>query len=324
MGCYVYFFDFQGNLLWQKNFESSNSTEIIKYAPTEISNNGSAIVITKALSGILINMVFDHSGNLLFEKPTNNIVWFRLKPTPDGEYFYEKQSAVECRVNGFYIYDRTGKEIELTGYNFEQERFIRPVFINDNIVVIYMEDKISFFDFNKGNFDLISEYDLNTYHSFREAFQDEVIYNQEYVLVSDIKSLAISLLFDYNGNFIRQCPVHQTVAFINSDELLLRRYSKRNPYLKRLNIMSNQIIDYEYSLLNREHYSEIIELNDNLIISYKFWFAKENPISSLVVDKESLLKVSGLNELTISTNKSVIFISLEDNKCSVTFGYIEE
>ena len=320
----VHFFDFKGKPIWKKFFNKTSTIgRVLRYTPTSISNDGSTIVIHKGKYERVINMVYNHSGKLLFEKQADNRAWYRMIPTPAGEYFYEKQGATEGRVNGFYIYDRTGKEIELTGYNFEQERFIRSIFINDNKVVMYMEYKFCFFDFNAGKFNLISEYSLNTYHDFRPYFQEDVFIGNNYVLIGTTKMSSLALLFDIKGNFIRELPLFSSATFINSDEVLISKPTFKNNYIKHINLKNNKILNNQL-MQNKEYYGDTIELENELLVSRIQWDAFENDIKTFIFSKETMHKISGLEELIIPTNKNIMFFSLDDNKCSVTFGYIEE
>ena len=158
---------------------------------------------------------------------------------------------------------------------------------------------------------------------FFDCFQEDVFISNNYVLIGATKSSSLAILFDYNGNFIREIPAFSSATFINSDEVLISTPSSKNKLTKHLNLKDNKILNNQ-PMQNREYYEEIMELDDILIISRKFWDAQENLISSFIFDKESMCKISGLEELIIPTDKNIMFLSLDDNKCSVTFGYIEE
>jgi len=319
--CNVYFLAANGEQIWQKSFDSSYTKgRILNYTPVEISDDGSAIVIHKGIYERVINLVYDHSGNLLFEKPADNQYWYRLIPTPDGKYFYEKQSAIECRINGFYMYDKTGEEIEITGYDFSEEKWIRPVFINENKVVMYMEDKICFFNFNSGHFNLISEFDLDKMHSFREYFQEDVLFSEKYVIISNQNSLeAQAFLFNNDGEFVREFIPYDTAVMINPDMILVRLNHSNQKYMKIININENKIL-HDNPIKFREYYKQCIELNEVLLVSRIFWEAQDNRISSFIFDEESMQKVSGIEEIAICTDENCIFLTIKDDNCSVIIG----
>jgi len=323
-GYFIYFMDFTGRLIWQNKFEHLNSSGMrVKFNFVKISNNGSVIVVTKS-EFTMINMVYDNSGKFLFEKSGDNSVSFSLKPTPDGEYLYEEMYSTECRIDGFYIYDKTGEEIEITGYDFSEDKWIRPVFINENKVVMYMEDKICFFNFNFGHFNLISEFELDQMHSFREAFQEDVLFSEKYVIISNQNSsMAQAYLFNNHGEFIREFFPYDTAIMIDPDRILIRSNHADQKYLKIININENKVT-HDLPIKFREYYEQSIELDEVLLVSRPLWDAQQNRISSFIFDKENLQKISGINEICISTDKKVIFLLMNDDICVVKIGEVQK
>ena len=160
-------------------------------------------------------------------------------------------------------------------------------------------------------------------HAFREAFQEDVLFNNKYILITDTKSITQSYLFDYEGIFLRNFPVYETATFINSNEILIRLVSYNNSYMKHIDIGDNKIL-HDFPIENHEYYREIIELNDILLVSRTLWNAQENLISSFIFDKESFVKVAGLKEIFSRTNKNIMFLSFESNNCSISIGEVQK
>ena len=207
----VYYFNKESNLKWEKEF-FGKGYEI----NCLISDNGTAIVITSYISEFTTNTVLDNLGNILFKKKLKAI---ELKPSPDGKFFFEKISMLSNRKKGIYIYDRKGKTIQLSGFDFKDEKNIRLEFLNNKQIISYMDTKFVFFKFDEGYLEQKWSYDLSEKQDFDEFFQKSVVYSSEYIIIKGMIANSNSFVFDYFGNLEYKDKSYQSASFINNKAL---------------------------------------------------------------------------------------------------------
>ncbi|PID29063.1 MAG: hypothetical protein CSB55_03055 [Candidatus Cloacimonadota bacterium] len=300
----VYLYDKKGNLKWEKNYEFCNM--LVK---CQISDNGSASVITK-YGEMNTNVVFDENGNIMFEEMKFALY---LKPSPDGQYFYFISYIKEGPGEGIFIYDRSGKKLTVTGYDFAKERRIKPVFLYHNKVIVYMDSKIVFFDFVDGKFNLLSEYELGHNYSFNPNFQQMTFFNDKYIMISKYNVSSPSFLFDYNGNLIKEYPGYKAADFINEDEIIIGAHSRDKSYIKRINLSNNKAINYNYPFKGGIYLMSVADFDDYIIISRNSILTPKKDLTSAVFDKKSGRTVFGIQESIKCSSQNIVFLKQEEN-----------
>ena len=249
----LYLFDNMGNLKWERNFPK------IGYETTcSISDNGGYIVVRNYILERANNIVIDKYGNILFEKKLKDI---NLIPTPDGQYFYEEIGMMSNRKKGIHVYNRNGKKINISGFDFSTERNIRLFFLNDSQLISYMDTKFVFFDFKRGNFTKIWQYELDKEQWLDDFFQKGVKFTKKYIAISSISYGAKSYIFDYYGKLIYHDNFYQSLAFLNSKEILMGRRAVDNTVLRKLNINKLRYTDYNY-LFKTNYFHKVLSIGE--------------------------------------------------------------
>jgi hypothetical protein len=266
----VYFFDMNGILKWKREF-TGKGYEI----NCLISYNGKAIVIVNYISGFAKNTVLDNLGNLLFEKKLKNL---KLKPTPNGQYFYEEVGMVTYKKQCSYLYNRFGNEIELTGFDFANEEDIRFLFLSDTQVISYLKNKLIFFEFNDGNMKRIWQYNLETYHPFDDFFHKSIKFTNKYIAVFSHTPEGLSYIFDYDGKLIYTDQFYQAFDFINSEQIIAGRRFIDDTKLRKLNIDTLEFTDYNY-LFGANYFQNIICTRGSTLFCFNYFLDfKDNGI----------------------------------------------
>jgi DNA-binding beta-propeller fold protein YncE len=256
----VYFFDSIGDLIWDKEFDTIGHTLTCR-----ISDDGSYIVVTNYLS-ITKNIVLDNLGNILFEKQLNDI---ELVPTPDGNYFYEKVGGMSDREKGLFIYDLSGNEIKISGFDFSDKKNIRIKFINSSRIMSYMQNKIILLHFDNGFFKKIWEHELQRYHPFDDYFYSKVKSNINCIAVISHTPEGLSYIFDWDGKIVYQDNFYQSFDFINEEEIIFGRRFKKNTLLRKLNTITSDYEDYDYPF-NINYFNNIYEVNNYLLFHFDY------------------------------------------------------
>jgi len=211
----------------------------------EISDNGSAIVITNYAKENGINFVFDREGNKLFEKKLKDI---QLKPTPNGQFFFEEIGQMANRNNGLYIYNRSGELIPLSGFNFKSQKHIRLKFINNEEFFVYMNNELAFFNFKDGFISQKWSYQLAEGDNLYDHFKNHVQFNDKYILISTIYltkegSYLESTIFSLNGKVVFTDSIFYNVArFIDTDKIVAFSRTNKGTFLKFVDLLNNTTI----------------------------------------------------------------------------------
>jgi len=211
----------------------------------EISDNGSAIVITNYAKENGINFVFDREGNKLFEKKLKDI---QLKPTPNGQFFFEEIGQMANRNNGLYIYNRSGESIPLSGFNFKSQKHIRLKFINNEEFFVYMNNELAFFNFKDGFISQKWSYQLAEGDNLYDHFKNHVQFNDKYILISTIYltkegSYLESTIFSLNGKVVFTDSIFYNVArFIDTDKIVAFSRTNKGTFLKFVDLLNNTTI----------------------------------------------------------------------------------
>ena len=245
----VYYFDKVGNLQWEKDF-LGKGYEI----NCRISENGTAIVITNYISEFATNTVLDNSGNFLFERKLKSI---KLKPIPNGQFFYEEIGMMANREKGVYLYDRSGNEIELTGFDFTNEEDIRLEFLNNGQIISYMDTKLVFFKFHEGHFQQIWDYVLSEKQDLDDFFHKSLKYTSEYILIQGMIAKSNSFIFNYEGNLEYEDMSFQSASFINNSNVLLARREVDDVFIKILNLESFDFSKFQYPFNMYQDFSKV-------------------------------------------------------------------
>lgn len=296
---FVYFFNMNGTFKWKKEF-TGKGYEI----NCSISDNGTAIVITNYISEFATNTVLDYLGNILFEKRIKSI---ELKPIPNGNFFYEKIGMMANREKGVYLYDRFGNEIELTGFDFNNEEDIRLEFLNNKQIISYMDTKFVFFKFNEGHFEQIWNYDLSKKQDLDDFFQKSLKYTSEYILIQGMIANSNSFVFNYVGYLEHEDKSFQSANFINNSNVLLARRELGNAFIKILNLKNNDFSKFQYPFNLYQDFSKVSVFDSKYYVNL-IGPNTINRIKTVVMNIEDLKPILSLKEpVEIIGNKIVIF-----------------
>jgi len=226
----IFLFNKDGEKQWERVVTESGYG--LSY---EISDNGSAIVITNYANENGINFVFDREGNKLFEKKLNDI---QLKPTPNGQFFFEEIGQMANRDKGLNLYNRSGESIPLSGFNFKNQKHIRLKFINNEDFFVYMNNELAFFNFKDGFISQKWSYQLAEGDNLYDHFKNHVQFNDKYILISTIYltkegSYLESTIFSLNGKVVFTDSIFYNVArFIDTDKIVAFSRTNKGTFLK--------------------------------------------------------------------------------------------
>jgi len=271
----VYFLDKIGNLQWEKEISGKGYE-----TKCSISDNGKAIVITNYISEDALNTVLDNSGNILFERKLKDI---KLKPIPNGQFFYEEIGMMANREKGVYIYDRSGDEIELTGFDFSNKKDIRLEFLNNRQIIAYMDKKFVFFEYFNGYFKSVWNYQLTEEESMGHFFHDSILINNERIFISHHRLKLKTIVFSYNGEIIHsEKNYYDSFSYLNNKELVVYSNSINGVIHKLVNFDTDDTVELSNpsifnSMKKGKYFENAIKIDQAIFYTIRrFSWDKEN------------------------------------------------
>lgn len=235
----IFLFNKDGEKQWEKVV-----TEFGYGLYYEISDNGSAIVITNYANENGINFVFDKVGNKLFEKKLQSIA---LKPVLNGQFFFEEIGMMANRDKGLNIYNRSGESITLSGFDFINKKHIRIKSISNNELFVYMNNELAFFNFNDGYISKKWSYQLTKGNNMFDHFKNHVQFNDKYIIVASIYGTKegldmVTIVFSHKGEIVFTDSIFYNVArFIDSDKIIGFSRTNKGTFLKIVDIENDTI-----------------------------------------------------------------------------------
>ncbi|MCK5052540.1 MAG: hypothetical protein KAS53_12515 [Candidatus Cloacimonetes bacterium] len=282
----IHLFENSGKLLWEKTLSTSGYN-----LSCSISNNGSAIIITSNFNERATNYVLDRNGNTLFEKILKDI---KLKPTPNGKYFYEEIGIMAGRRRGIYIYNRKGENIQLTGYNFADFEHIRIKFINNEEVFAYMKNQFVFYNFEDGCFTQKWSYSLLKEEYFGIHFKDHALMSPNYIfvsspIVSKKAPQSKTKVLSYEGKLIFSDDIYYgSASFLTNDRILGYSNTNKGRFLNIIDFNTKQTHKYAESPQfekNRENnpFNNVLIFDKSTLYSIRRFPWDKYRFSSLIV-----------------------------------------